>query len=135
MATQDLGILVVIFGCLLFIGAAVVSYYQVPIGSVTVGGKTVQVGSYEPYANDALPLFFGGLALFVLGFALILYEPQQQNLGFNAQYQQRPSQRIMHCYYCGAENPYGITFCGNCGKRLNQPPNPPPPTDQQWKLS
>lgn len=115
MATRELGITLVIFGALLFIGAAVAYSYQQP-RSETISGYTVQLPPTEPFRDDAFPLIIGGVALFVLGFALMVYPSQKQN-------PQPPSQitspSIKYCCKsCGAAVSPNQRYCPQCGRQL-----------------
>ena len=81
--SRKLGLIVVLFGAiLLFVAAFAYSYQQTnttTIPGISVGGMTVTPPySYDvttnPYRDYTFPLILGGVALFVIGIALMIYK-------------------------------------------------------------
>jgi len=73
--TKQLGIVLIIFGALLLIGAAF-AYTYAQSHSLIVAGLVVPLASTYPYRDDSVGLIIGGVALFVVGFALMVYRNQ-----------------------------------------------------------
>jgi hypothetical protein len=73
--TRQLGIALIVFGALLLIGAAF-AYTYAQTHSISGAGITIPLPSTYPYRDDSFGLILGAVALFVVGFALLVYRPQ-----------------------------------------------------------
>lgn len=84
--TRQLGIALIVFGAILLIGAGFAYTYQETSKVVLSQGYSyngIQIlppMSYDrtttPYRDDSTGIVLGSVALFVVGFALLVYRPQ-----------------------------------------------------------
>ena len=72
--TKQLGIVLIVFGALLLIGSAFAYAYE-KSSSYSLGFASIPITT-NPFRDDTLPLIFGSVALFVAGFALMVYQYQ-----------------------------------------------------------
>jgi hypothetical protein len=84
--TRQLGIVLIVFGGLIMVGGAFAYSYQQTTTVILSQGysyngiQIVPPMSHDvtttPYRDDTFPLILGSVALFVVGFALLVYRPQ-----------------------------------------------------------
>lgn len=112
--TRSLGLALIIIGALLLVGAAF-AYTYAQTHTLNVAGVIVSTGTVYPYQNDSFGLIIGGIALFVVGFALMVFPSQKQN---------PPPPPIVSppiaycCKTCGAGVSPNQKYCPDCGRQL-----------------
>jgi hypothetical protein len=131
--TRQLGIVLVVIGGLLLVGGAF-AYSYAKTNSISASGITIPLGSTYPYRDDGYGLILGSVALFVVGFAFMIYQPQNSPQPRAMIYNQRTrttqgwSGMARNCPVCNNIISSDYNFCPFCTTDLRMRSPPPPKT-------